>query len=277
MSAIRQNWSFPGPFADSYRFNHYIGHCRFSHGAPLHVHNCDELLLVRRGAFYNHIGNETTYHEGACIIFNRAGQEHITEGPADSVYDRYNIRYMSEMLEPSDVPLSKMDSFLCPIGAEGEILFDYAELLGKEYLARGRNKREEQGKQYLLLALLTKTYEIARGHQIEHLNESLLYIRAVIRFLHENYAENITIPDLMQKFYIGRTKLSADFRAYTGTTISNYITRLRVEHAKEILLSGASVKQTALAVGFEYESHFISKFRSITGITPLQYKRNTEI
>ena len=270
------NWAIPGSFADSYLYNHYKGICTYPNKLPLclHYHNCDELLLVRRGVINNHIGNEITHHEGPCIIFNRAGEAHITEGPPDHIYERYNIRYPRTLMEQYDIPLSKMNSFLCPISAEGDILFDYAELLGKEYLAHGRTKEEEQGKTHLLIALLTKTYEIAREHQIDCADEKLLYIRSVIQYLHRNYKQNITIPSLTQRFYIGRTKLSEDFRAYTGTTVSGYIARLRVDHAKELLLSGESVKDTAAAVGFEYESHFINVFRKTTGVTPLQFKRN---
>ena len=269
-------WSIPGSFADSYRYNHHIGHCFFHASHPLHYHNCDELLLVRQGVINNHIGNEVTHHEGPCIIFNRAGEVHLTEGPSEFIYDRYNIRYPRTLLEQYDIPLAKMNSFLCPIGAEGEILFDYAELLGKEHLAHGRTKEEEEGKTHLLIALLTKTYEIVREHQIDCPDEKRQYIHAVIQYLSINYNQNITIPALTQRFYIGRTKLSEDFRAYTGTTISNYIARLRVDHAKELLLSGESVKDVAATVGFEYESHFINVFHKITGMTPLQFRRNSE-
>ena len=47
---------------------------------------------------------------------------------------------------------------------------------------------------------------------------------------------------------------------------------LRVQRARELLKSGASVVDTALSVGYTDQSHFTHRFWRHTGITPAQYR-----
>ena len=176
-----------------------------------------------------------------------------------------------------DIKLSSMDSFVCPLQEKDMRLFTYAELFHQEYTAFRRTQAAIDARSHLLSALLLQIYEIARDYVIESHHEQFMYLSGVLNYINEQYRKKITIDELTNTFYVCKSKLCRDFREYTGQTINNYIIRLRVDHAKEFLLSGASVHDTAEAVGFEYESNFISVFKRVTGITPLQFKRNAGI
>ncbi|MEX2579833.1 MAG: AraC family transcriptional regulator [Verrucomicrobiales bacterium] len=68
-------------------------------------------------------------------------------------------------------------------------------------------------------------------------------------------------------FYLSRT-----FSATTGMTISQFIRKLRVEAAAELLLSGKfNVSEVALEVGYQSLSHFSKAFQQVKGCLPSKY------
>ena len=277
MSIRRRGCGLPNRHADAYKIHYSCGQHRYAMQQPpaLHFHNADELLLVCQGEFCHYIGYEPTHCSGPHMIFSPAGQPHITCGPADTVYERYNIEYLRARIKDVPIPLSGMKAFVCPVEGDNDILFTYADLLRREYRRPREDKADLQTELYLLGALLGRAYEIASLY-VEATDPRFQYIGNVQQYIRENYTRRITVQELTDTFFVCRAKLSRDFRDYTGITITGYINLLRADYAKELLLAGESVRGTAAALGFEYESNFINAFKSVTGMTPLQFKRNTE-
>ena len=267
------SYQFPSEYADTYKISYHCESGMYRH-ADIHTHNCDEILFVRSGNVENYLGNAWTKHSGACIIYNKAGDAHLTLNSPGCVYERYNIRYSRSVLEKQHIRLPIMDSFLCTIGEEDTVLFTYAELLLGEYTMLNRSPVAEQSKTYLLASLLCRAFKIAQEYSMKTLPAYCSYIRGVLQYISLHYSEELTLDILAHMFFVGKTKLCRDFRTYTGTSIAAYITDIRVDHAKEFLMMGHSVRETAELVGYEYESNFIYLFRKSTGVTPLQFKRN---
>lgn len=61
------------------------------------------------------------------------------------------------------------------------------------------------------------------------------------------------------------------FTDMVGETPKRMATRLQVEHAKRMLLEGTSCADTADKCGFAHQSHFTSRFKQITGTTPMAW------
>jgi AraC-like DNA-binding protein len=61
-------------------------------------------------------------------------------------------------------------------------------------------------------------------------------------------------------------------RAY-GTTPHQYLSDVRINQAKKLLLTVATVMEVCLAVGFESPSSFTGFFKKATGRTPSEYRR----
>jgi AraC-like DNA-binding protein len=63
------------------------------------------------------------------------------------------------------------------------------------------------------------------------------------------------------------------FKKATGVTFTNYLNRVRVEKAKEMLLNPhARVSEVAFDVGFQSLTHFNRVFRNLTGESPTAYR-----
>jgi len=69
-------------------------------------------------------------------------------------------------------------------------------------------------------------------------------------------------------FYLSRT-----FSATTGMTISQYVRKLRIEKAAELLVTGRyNVSEAAVEVGYQSLSHFSKAFQQVKGCLPSKYE-----
>lgn len=69
--------------------------------------------------------------------------------------------------------------------------------------------------------------------------------------------------------------LATTFRRHFGSTIGEYVRRLRIDFAtRQIASSEESLCNIALAAGFADQSHFSKVFRQQTGMTPGVFRAN---
>jgi transcriptional regulator GlxA family with amidase domain len=72
---------------------------------------------------------------------------------------------------------------------------------------------------------------------------------------------------------LSKEKLQAGLQLRKGQTLHKYLQRVRLEKAKEILVStNDPVKAVADAAGFANESHFCKVFKKINLVSPVQYR-----
>jgi AraC-like DNA-binding protein len=64
-----------------------------------------------------------------------------------------------------------------------------------------------------------------------------------------------------------------EFRRRFGTTPGDYVRRLRVDRACELLRNGAAPAEAAAAAGFSHQSHFTRLLKRYRSVTPGQYVR----
>ncbi|MCL6459514.1 MAG: helix-turn-helix domain-containing protein, partial [Gorillibacterium sp.] len=88
-------------------------------------------------------------------------------------------------------------------------------------------------------------------------------------YIHEHYADDVTLVDLSDKVYISRNHLSIIFKNMTGETFNTYLTRVRIEKARELLLDrNMLVYEVAELVGYKNVPYFSTLFKKITGMNP---------
>lgn len=93
----------------------------------------------------------------------------------------------------------------------------------------------------------------------------------MIQYIHEHYAEDITLSDLADKVYISRNYLSTIFKNMTGESVNTYVTRVRIEKARELLLErNMLVYEVAEKVGYKNVPYFSTLFKKFTGMNPTE-------
>lgn len=100
-------------------------------------------------------------------------------------------------------------------------------------------------------------------------------VNQVCQIIDKTYHEPITIQSLSGQVYLSPNYLRSIFRDKTGMTIHDYLTRIRLEKAKEMLADPSlKVQDIAQKIGYESTSYFISLFLKNQGVTPNEYRKN---
>lgn len=97
-------------------------------------------------------------------------------------------------------------------------------------------------------------------------------ISLITKFIEENYSSKITLKNLEETFYVSRHYLCHIFKKHTKMSVMEYLSMKRIIKAKEFLLSGLSATETAFKCGFGDYSNFFKTFKSVTGMSPKNYR-----
>ena len=93
----------------------------------------------------------------------------------------------------------------------------------------------------------------------------------MLKFLHNNFTDDISADMLIKKFKIGKTTLYRLFTEYIGISFKEYLIRLRITKSMMFLEKGLSVTEAANLSGFNSYAHFIRTFTDRVGVSPKQY------
>lgn len=99
-------------------------------------------------------------------------------------------------------------------------------------------------------------------------------IRKACSFIRSRFDEPLTLGAVAAEVGMSREHFCSVFHKNTGLRFVEYLTRIRVEEAATLLRgSDRSIAEIALACGFQSISHFNRRFRSVTGRTPSEHRR----
>jgi len=92
-------------------------------------------------------------------------------------------------------------------------------------------------------------------------------------FVDEHMADPISVRRLAATVHMSVYHFARMFKKATGDTPHAYITRLRMDRAKELLRDGSPpLADLAASVGFQTQSHFTEVFRRYAGVTPGRFR-----
>ncbi|MBE5826682.1 MAG: response regulator [Butyrivibrio sp.] len=94
-------------------------------------------------------------------------------------------------------------------------------------------------------------------------------VELVKRYIKANYHKDISLNSLAEMVYLNTSYLSTIFKAETGCGINKYIKNVRMEKAKELLLTtNMKIADIGISVGFRNTSYFVKSFHDHFGKTP---------
>ena len=105
-------------------------------------------------------------------------------------------------------------------------------------------------------------------------NDATRPVRIAKKYIMENYNKNITLEDVCEAAGFSATYFSVMFKKETGEGFSKYLTRIRIEKAKELLRdTNMPVSEVCEKVGYNDRKHFTHTFHKITGVNPAEFRR----
>jgi len=94
-----------------------------------------------------------------------------------------------------------------------------------------------------------------------------------VKYIEEHLADSFNLADVAAQIPINPSYLSVLFKEQMNVTFSEYVTRARLQKAKELLLtSSLSVNEIAERVGYRTAKYFIKQFKEYAGTSPGQFR-----
>ncbi|MBN2880145.1 MAG: helix-turn-helix domain-containing protein [Clostridia bacterium] len=133
-----------------------------------------------------------------------------------------------------------------------KIIVDYIK-------SEAKNRDISESDKYLFFYVYDKIVEVRKYKSVS--------------YIHENYQENIKISTLAELECYNTTYYTDWFKSHAGMPPSEYIKRVRIDKAKDLLLTTQyNLTQIASQAGYSHSSTMCAAFKEVTGITPKEYR-----
>ncbi len=123
---------------------------------------------------------------------------------------------------------------------------------------------------------------------IEKINERLLSeyddyknkqkVQRAIGYIQENYSKDLNMAVVSNYISMNYSLFSYVFKQFTGMNFVNYLKDIRMKEAKRLLEeTDKKIIEISNAVGYENEKHFMKIFKSSTGVSPTEFRKNAQV
>ena len=173
---------------------------------------------------------------------------------------KFLYQIVSEGKRTFDIPVSNPETKKLPLKEKPtlgglQLLKNFLELFLINLL---RDETEKEGE---------NTIFIATGNK-GNLTEKILSL------LNENICSDISIDFIAEKLNYSKSSLFKVFKKQTGMTISAYYSMIKINKAKELLIStDLSVTEISEKLAFDSQSYFTKSFKKATGSSPLHFRK----
>ncbi len=94
----------------------------------------------------------------------------------------------------------------------------------------------------------------------------------------ENIYEDLSLKAISEKLFMNKTYLSESFKQKTGISLVEYLTKVKIEKAKKLLIEGnLKTYEIGSRLGYKDIEYFSKLFKKYTGITPTKFRENNTV
>ena len=248
-----------------------------------HFHEELECLFVTCGELVIKMENDNTLtlHDGDVIVFGENVSHdisYINREDTDFYVLHFSAKQILKCMLGDDYSdhLYQISDYITINESDGE----YAEALTSciKKITAVRNSGE-QGVYELLFGLLCELVGYLRllgfiSRPLEIDTKTTQSVMEAISYISNNFKEKITPKDVAAQVYFSIDYLGKVFKRATGKTLMEYIAFVRIEEAKNLLLTTSmSISEISAEVGFASSSYFIRSFKKYCYVTPHTYKK----
>ncbi|MGN0163671.1 MAG: helix-turn-helix domain-containing protein [Candidatus Ornithomonoglobus sp.] len=248
-----------------------------------HSHAQYEITYLFKGNRKYTIGSKVFSAAAHSFIFTNKNTSHKTEFEECPEYERFSIYFTDEFLtshfnaEAVEDILKLFDTSVLKLTEQNvgfvEGILHKAE---SEYRLCGKYSPvlvELYTAELFIYILRMKLDSMSENFGMHH--KSADFISQVTQYIIDNYSNPITLTDTAAYMHLSPSWFSSKFKTCAGLGFREYLTRVRVQKACEMLLdTNLSITQIAMDTGFNDSNYFGSAFKKVTGISPRNYRKN---
>lgn len=270
---------------DGFHLNHSIRTDTFNMKQN-HSHDSYEIYYMRAGERFYFIKDRSYHVKKGDLVLIQPHVLHKTTEAHSPYHERILINFKEPFMEPIQHTILEG---LYTAFEEGPILHpDARELMLIESIMEKMLREQKQPghgtKGYvrmLLGELLLMIYRHVqqsdgKSRTTEHPTTLHRKVSDIVKYINEHFREPMSLKGLSGNFHISPYYLCRIYKEVTGFGVIEYVNSLRVQEAQKLLKSSRlSVTDITEKVGFDSSTHFGRIFKSVCGMSPLQYRKWT--
>ena len=127
-----------------------------------------------------------------------------------------------------------------------------------------------------LVANVVEGFRRSTGHAGTAADQAPAGIRAALALLHREHHRALALRELARAAHMSTFHFARRFKALLGFTAMEYLEKLRIGRAQELLLARPELRlgAVALSVGYADPAYFSRVFRKCLGVSPRAYRQN---
>ncbi|MBQ7011678.1 MAG: helix-turn-helix transcriptional regulator [Clostridia bacterium] len=239
--------------------------CRFhdKYTVPPHIHEYSEIVYVCSGALTAYVNGERISVPAGhgVFIFPNDIHEYTAETPCNMWCAVFSNDFVHSFyrLYPDKTPVN------CVI--------DLSEIESTVLALMNSSEDAVVLRSGLLHIIYSELIKKSEFKDRDRSNNSLYY--SAINYIAENFRNDFTLTDMAKDLGYHEKYLSSTLHSLTKMNFRSFLSTYRINHAKSLLKSsGETIAQIAMESGFSSLNTFNRVFKSITGKTPSDYKRD---
>ena len=251
---------------------------------PVHWHDELEIIYVKSGFLTVNISGENYIGKPGDAFVVSPGNLHFMgsqTGTVDYFTFLFPLKYIAfrtdDMLD--DKLIEPLNSGHLMISPEiKDTVKEQCEQLARVYAAEideSESKITVQiKKKIILLQFIHELWK--KGFIVENDTTGRNTVeKEMVSYIQQNYTGKILLREFGEQFHLSEKYISRYFKDHFHITLSQYVTYLRLEHAKQMLQeTDISVTEVAMQSGYQNISYFIRSFKKTYGVSPLKYRKS---
>ena len=106
-------------------------------------------------------------------------------------------------------------------------------------------------------------------------SKKITQIKPAVDYIEKHFRNQFNLEDIAKTAHLSVSRLAHLFKEQMGITIIDYLTSVRINYAKKLLLAtNKNCAEICFGVGYNNQSYFIRTFKDSVGLTPLQFRQN---
>ena len=251
---------------------------------PVHWHDELEIIYVKSGFLTVSISGENYIGTPGDAFVVSPGNLHLMgsqTGTVDYYTFLFPLKYISfrtdDMLDEKLLePLNSGHLMICP--RVKDTAKELCEQLIEIYEAKNDESVSKITTQVrtkiILLQFILEMWK--KGFVIENDTSGRNTIeKEMVSYIQQNFTGKISLREFGEQFHLSEKYISRYFKEHFHITLSQYVTYLRLEHAKQLLQdTDIPVTDVAMQSGYQNVSYFIRSFQKAYAVSPLKYRKN---
>ena len=251
---------------------------------PVHWHDEFEIIYVRSGFLTVSISGESYIGKTGEAFVVSPGNLHLMgsqSGTVDYYTFLFPLKYISfrtdDMLDEKLLePLNSGHLMIC--ARVNDTAKELCEQLIKIYEAKNDESESKITTQVrtkiILLQFILEMWK--KGFVIENDTSGRNTVeKEMVSYIQQNFTGKISLREFGEQFHLSEKYISRYFKEHFHITLSQYVTYLRLEHAKQLLQdTDIPVTDVAMQSGYQNVSYFIRSFQKAYAVSPLKYRKN---